>query len=220
MVQEDFTMPDISIKGLEKSGYRHPLIHFKGVLQKYTPQPPNEQSRISVHFDFTDVEVIESREPYDFPVAQIRVLFSKRDSSAWGVFGASIERIDKELDVPFLTGKMQEWKYTEGHSLGFKDKVTQEDVEIGAWEVMSIGEQTTIAGITASSGAPSQDAVVLELLAEKTMAEFNILIFADPRVSMETKQKAIDKKLVQGLIANGTVSVDKDGKHHLAERPF
>ena len=63
---------ELSFRNLpaEEGGPRTPLRQFKGKLEKFADSVDDYQRNI-ITFYFTDVEVLKSEEPYDFPIAEI-----------------------------------------------------------------------------------------------------------------------------------------------------
>lgn len=210
MVSEDIKAK-LSFKGLEEAGQQHPLIKFKGVLQSYDPQPPNERGRVRVLFHFSDIEVIESREPYPFPLAEIGINYSTRKRSSWGVLAGSVGKVNSDLDVPDLVGKGQEWHNTPGHQFG-ENRETGEQIVASCWEVMAVE------GVDTGPQVSAYDKM-LEILDGATIAEFNQKVFADPVIKADGQLQSsiLDQSLIPGLIAAGVATVDADGKHHVVK---
>ena len=107
------------------------------------------QERLEVNYNFDNVEVFQSTEPYPFPIVQISILHSNRDKSNAGVLGQSIDKIinaGTDENAPqqlvknqdFLIGKFQEWKVTGGHMMPARDDATGKWVEQArdAWAVV------------------------------------------------------------------------------------
>lgn len=88
-----------SIRGLIDSDIG-PLRRFFGVLvscpqetKKYDEGTPNERSSVQLSLNFKDLEVVESVEPYNFPIYTIQLTLSNRKKSRYGVFGMSLADI-------------------------------------------------------------------------------------------------------------------------------
>lgn len=140
-------LAQLKTRGFEEGFSRTPLRDFRGRLGAITGnmitrfQPP----RMEVIYNFAELEVIVSTEPYLAPVAQITLLYSNRKDSGMGILGSSIDKIinagmenEPEL-VPgaqpgmmvpnpklrkqeFLIGKMVQFRMTPGHPIYNKSK--------------------------------------------------------------------------------------------------
>ncbi|KKL14886.1 hypothetical protein LCGC14_2511190, partial [marine sediment metagenome] len=93
-----------------------PLLRFKGTLAGYVPEERTSQQDQSKYmvilFNFTDVEPLESTEPYPFPIAIIRLGYKppkdSRGGTKWDAFASSLRKLSANgLDA--LVGKKQEW---------------------------------------------------------------------------------------------------------------
>ena len=84
----------ITTRGLTEGEAATPLRKFYGILDSYSPE--ERYGKTSVVMNFKDVEVIESTEPYPFPIAVIPIKLSNRKNSAWGVFSESLNAIIPE----------------------------------------------------------------------------------------------------------------------------
>jgi len=229
-------------RGFETGGFRSPLRHFRGKLDSITgsmvqrgamPQP-----RLEVLYNFSDVEVFESTEPYPFPVAQINIMHSNRVKSAMGVLGASMDKIlnagldenapqEQAKNQDALIGKVQEWKVTPGHMMW--DGSVGQEVPRECWEVVYVegiggtphsGVATTPA--TAGQPEPAAPAGVtpiqqaINLLDGKTQQQWNNTVFQDPLVKSDAEltQSIIQGTFLPPLEAAGTVTKDENGVYH------
>jgi len=222
-------------RGYETGGFGTPLRHFKGKLDSITgsmvkrgkmPQP-----RLEVVYTFSELEVIESSEPYPFPIAQVSLLHSNRVKSAMGVLGASIDKvINAGLDEnapqsqvknqDFLIGKVQEWQITPGHMMWNAD--TNTETPRDCWEVISVegagstpkkGKAGATVGIT--SITPIQQAI--NLLDGKTQQQWNNIVFQDPVVKGDSNlvNSIIQGTFIPPLEAAGMVTKDDDSVFHI-----
>lgn len=221
----------LSFKGLLK-GFEHPLIKFRGRLVDYEPLAPDQWDNIRVAFNFIEVDVIESREPYLLPIAQILVKYSKREGSAWGILADSIP---EEMDIPNLLGKMQEWWFTPDHKLG-KNRQTQEDIIIDAWECVAVEGVATpgaekVAGTTPPASGPTAAVAdtlntpsamdkVLEHLDGKNDQQFAQAALADLIIKADgnLQSSILQNTLIPSLITAGVVTKDTDGVNHVVKK--
>ncbi|KKK75228.1 hypothetical protein LCGC14_2875820, partial [marine sediment metagenome] len=99
------------------TGGESPLLRFKGVLANYVAEERtgNDQSKYMVIlFNFAEVEVIDSEEPYPFPIAIIRIGYKppkdSRGGTKWDAFAGSLRKLSPENpDLDVLVGHKQEW---------------------------------------------------------------------------------------------------------------
>lgn len=238
----DQVMAQLRTRGFETGGFRSPLRHFRGKLDSITGSMVQRgnmtQARLEVLYNFSDIEVFLSTEPYPFPIAQIAVMHSNREKSYTGVLGKSIDKIinadldenapqEKVKNQDFLIGKVQEWKVTPGHMMWDNDK--QAETARECWEVVYVegvggtphsGVATTVASVetpaqpTGKALTPAQQA--MNLLDGKTQQEWNNIVFQDSQVKGDSD---LTNSIIQGtfippLEAAGLVTKDKDGRFH------
>ena len=137
---QDQILAQLQTRGFESGFQRSPLRDFWGKCTSITGEMRSGQSGsfAVALYNYGDVEVIESVEPYTSPVAQIEVSVSKGAKSKMGYLGASIDGIINAglpLDAPpeavknqgYIIGKTLHMKLTPGHMIPSKDDAT------GAW---------------------------------------------------------------------------------------
>jgi hypothetical protein len=147
----DQVMAQLRTRGFETGGFRSPLRHFRGKLDSITGSMVQRgtmtQARLEVLYNFSDVEVFSSTEPYPFPIAQIAVMHSNREKSMTGVLGRSMDKVinagldenlpqEKAKNQDFLIGKVQEWRVTPGHMMWDREKGVETARE--CWEVVYV----------------------------------------------------------------------------------
>jgi len=164
MVPVDEVLAQVRIRDWDSGFQQTPLKHFKGRLQDpdgisgYMTTIAGKP-RLQVVLTFSELDVIDSSEPYISPVAQLEFLQSNRQDSGWGIIGSSIDNIlnpkdEKGADVlspeqikgiRHCLGKMMELKLTGGHMMYDKNSTRQDKKSPkDAWEVIAIeGEQVT-----------------------------------------------------------------------------
>jgi len=237
-------MAQLQTRGFEAGGFRSPLRHFRGKLDSITGSMVQRgtmpQAKLEVSYNFSELEVFASTEPYPFPITQVSMMHSNRDKSNMGVLGTSIDKIiNAGLDgnapqaqvknQDFLIGKVQEWKVTSGHMMWDNDKQAETPRE--AWEVVYVegvggtphsgvatptAEQPATPTTTPTTGVtPIQQA--LNLLDGKTQQEWNNLVFQDPMIKGDT---ALTSSIISGTFippmeASGMVTKDDNGVYHL-----
>lgn len=209
MTTHDDIQSHLSIRNLEQGGGpRSPLRVFKGQLESVTTEVQEKYGRLLVNLNFIDVDAVESVEPYDFPIAQVQLPYSRRAKSRWGIFSESLVKlVQGDQDILDAIGARLTLAWTEGHML--YDGREEKDVAQGAWEVISLENIAQASRTKVSDGA-------MALLDGKTLAQFNSAALADPVIRSDAAvQKAIlARKFVADLLERGLASVDADGIHH------
>lgn len=198
----------VSIRNLAGAEAGTPLRKFYGVLDSYYPD--ERQFGTFVVLNFKDVEVVESTEPYNFPIATISIKLSNRKNSSWGVFAQSLaELLPPDQDIKDCVGKRMGLYMEEGHVFG-KDRATGEDMVGSVWHCFEV-EGAASAGVSAADRAK-------ELLDGKTKAEFNKAAYADPIIRKDVAlQRAItDKSFINSLVQTGEFVEDENGVFHKA----
>lgn len=226
-------MEQLRTRGFETGGFRSPLRHFRAKLDSITgsmvqrgnmPQP-----KLEVLYNFSELEVIETTEPYPSPITQMNIMHSNRVKSNMGVLGASIDKIinagldenaaqDKVKNQDFLKGKIQEWKMTPGHMMWDADRGAETPRE--CWEVVMVegvggtSSSGTIAPTVEQGVTPLQQAI--NLLDGKTLQQWNNIVFQDPLVKGDADlvNSIIQGSLITGLEAAGTLTKDDNGVYH------
>ena len=159
-------------RGFSAGGFRSPLRWFRGTLTGIRGTMEQfgqmQEARLQIHYDFQkgDLEVFESTEPYQAPVAQISIWHSNSPTSAMGVLGKSIDNIinagvddtapqEQVKNQDFLLNKVQEWKVTPGHPVFNRD--ANSSVPTDCWEVVFVEGVggTPYSGVTVPSPAPA-----------------------------------------------------------------
>ena len=240
----DQVMAQLRTRGFETGGFRSPLRHFRGRLDSITGsmvlRGQMTQARLEVLYNFSDIEVFESTEPYPFPIAQINIMHSNRVKSNMGVLGASIDKIinaDLDENAPqeraknqdFIIGKVQEWKVTPGHMMWDNDKqaeTARECFEVVYVEGVGGTPHSGVASVVSSLEAPAQQGAgktltpaqqAMHLLDNKTQQEWNNTVFQDVLVrgDSELVNSIIGGTFIPPLEASGLITKDKDGRFHV-----
>ena len=204
--------PEVTIRGLEGGT---PLREFIGVLDSYQRDVRAYEGvdRTRVTLNFRDVEVIESTEPYIFPVAQISIPESK--GGMWRIFGSSLVKLlTDDEDIKDAVGRRLRMKLTPGHSMG-KDRNPNSDTfgqEIirDCWEVQEI------------VGAPKKVNAIaraLELLDGKNLAEFHQVVYADSAIKGDAQllSSIINATFITAMESTGKVTKDSSGIYHVTK---
>lgn len=224
---------------MEPTGGRpfSPMLRFRGTLKEVTPtvykneEDPSAKERMTVKFDFTDVTVIDTEEPYPFPTATGSLPYSDRGDTIWMAWATSFRNIVpksdwQNLSMPFkvLEGKVQEWAYlparlrrplTDENGENIKgadgrDKWGVQDAD--AWQLVSVE------GYTGESGATIYDLIV-EKLDGSDDKGFMEWLFTDMSLKSVPGHNAAveaqaERKLIPMLLETGKLSQDPNGVYH------
>lgn len=219
MVQENTNIKDmLKFRGLQKSGPQTPLRKFWGTLEDYDASYDERYKRTMVTLKYIDVEVLESTEPYIFPIAQISVKYSDRERSSWGVLADSGLRFLKENEE-FKDLKGKRMLMTIGPENFGTNRETGEAIEADCWHIEAV-EGVIPAGPPSSGGATAapMDATerALELLDGKTESEFNQVIFADPIVKQDNtlQQSILSRTFLPAMEAADRATKDENQIWH------
>lgn len=249
VLPQEAVLTQLKTRGFESGGFRSPLRHFRGKMDSITGSMVKRgsmtEARLEVSYNFSEVEVFASTEPYPFPVAQVSMMHSNRVQSQMGYLGASIDKIinaglDENLpqqqakNQDFLIGKVQEWMVTPGHPMPSRDANGQwTEAPQECWEVVWVegvggtphsgvaapAQATTPAPVGTPAPAtvtPTQRAI--DLLDGKNQQQWNNVVFQDPMVKGDT---ALVNSIITGaflapLEESGVVTKDADGVYHKA----
>lgn len=211
-------MPDemISIRGLVEGG-KGPLKEFKGKLVGYTSEVNSRSKKTVFLINFSDLEVIESTEPYNFPVFQIRINASNRANSAWGIYAKSLQRVldsgvdkntpdNQRKDIKDTVGKLYHIKLTPGHDFGESDEIDPETkkkkrIIQECWEVVEV--EGFGSGAASSGSRQSPGEVAEALLDGKTVQQFSTEAFQNEAIRSDPDlQRAIaDRSFITALVS-------------------
>lgn len=198
---------------------RSPLVKFRGKLaaltqETFTPEGGGN-ARVRVKFQFTDLEVIESTEPYLLPIAEISIGYSNRSETAWAALAASCRKLLPTPDPNLLEGKTQVWHYTTARLRVNRDGewVTADDAK--AWQVEEIEGYGS-----ADEGGKDLMTEIVSLLDGKDESAFNNAFFTSAELKrLPGYQDALndllnDRGLYKALESGGLVAKDADGIYH------
>ena len=212
---------------------RTPLKKFTGTLKELPRLVKNEQNdRQRAVFDFTDVIVIESDEPYPFPIVTIEIGYSPEGkNNGWDVFKNSMYKLfnDTEYSTMFerLVGKEQTWWYGDCEIRRPASEAEGEDKDANGKDIWKLRPSkawqiTWLEGAesaTQAAGKPLNEALV-DLLDGKTDSDFYAAMFSDQSLRAygteytKAVEAAAQRKLVEGLVTLGLVTQDADGIYH------
>jgi len=209
-----------SFRGLEEGYQALPVKHFKGKLDSFNTELRTNVTPAKEYINilFSDLTIIETREPYNFPILQISFPHSSRKSSYWGVFASSgLKFIGEDEDFPNLQGRYMELQLTPGHMMW--DSSKGEETPRDCWEIINVfgegGVDTPAA--SKSKSAPLDEA--LRLLDGKSEADFNQAVFQNEIVKAGGLIPSIldntETGFLQTLLSTGRASKDENGIFHV-----
>ena len=229
---------EISIK--KPTGADTPLRHFKGTLapdeelSERRTTKDGSRSYVVLNFKFKDLEVIESVEPFPFPIAQITVGYAPPETSRGGTkFEALASSLRKLMpdnpDINLLKGKHQEWKMEEK---SLRRGLTDEEgnpimdgnqkqiwgqVPTLCWTVVAID------GLGSVEDADAEfNKFLVEMADGKTETQFYEAALTNSKVSARPNivNAITDRKLLDTLKEMGLIERDAEGvMHALAAHP-
>lgn len=216
----------IKTKGLtDGGGPRTPLRDFWGTFEGFDPVHNAQYNTLNVKLKFSDIEVIKSESPYEFPVAEIMVKHSDRTGSLWGVFSESVNKfLAEDEELPSLVGQKLHMVYTPGHMMF--DRAANNGAggqsPRDAWEVTEVagrGSGSSPNGSTNGKAALGPLAAVLSILNGKTEQEFNAAALRDDRVKKDSSfvDKILSRSLLGELVTSGQAVKGEDGRYKVDE---
>ncbi len=203
----------ITTRGLVDADFGTPLRKFTGVFDSYAPDE-GAKFGTRVNLNFKDIEVIESVEPYAYPIATLSIKLSNRKRSAWGHFGDSLnELIPDTEDLKDQVNKRIGMQLNIGVKFG-KNRDTGEDIVANCWEVYSV-EGKEKGGSPGAATLSAKDEAI-RILDGKTLPEFNNVIYSNPIVQKdpEVLRSITDRTLIVALKATGMFTEDENGVMH------
>ncbi len=197
----------LTIRGLTEGG-DIPVTKFKGKLAEIVSDT-NQYGTYAV-LNFQVIDILASDQPYELPIAPVRIKFSNRVKSKWGIFSMSLAKlISDNQDLKDCIGKEMTLEKTGGHMLYNRDanEGAGGDVPLPAWEVVEIE------GVTAGGGTAVSPAVTATgLLDGATLSEFNKAALANSiiRKDAELVKAITNKSFVNGMVTAGKFTKDEN----------
>ena len=206
------------VPSLDTHPFGTPLRVFEGLLQDYVPTKhaavEGGREYMTIVFNFVDVVVIKSVEPYPFPIATISLPYSTSTDTRWDALASSIKKVFGSTPaLEELVGKKQRWEYLPTKLRKMLEDKTWATVDDESWQLVSIegvGE-----GVSGSGTTPSFDidAHILTLLDGKTEQDFLQVFYQDPEVRKfpDLITAATNRELLPTLEKAGRIGRDPQG---------
>ncbi len=209
-----------------------PLRRFVGVLKEAKQDQriatQDQRKYLVIHFNFTDLEVLDAVEIYPYPIAVIEIGYAdpstSRGDTKWEAFASSLRKLmGPQADVDALVGKKQEWLMVERQlrrALNNEDGSPMVDgngraiwglTPVGCWTVFSVE------GLgTAEQKDEDFYAKLVDMADGKTEPQFYEAAFLNEDVrSRKNIVKAItDRTLLSTLTEMKKVARDAEGILH------
>lgn len=204
----------VSTRNLVDSDFGTPLRKFYGTLESFFPEPAVGYEGTRVNLNFSNVEVLQSIEPYHFPTAVINIGLSNKKKSKWGYFGSSLnklipdtedlkDQLKRRIGMVFCDGLEGRPEQLPIYSRDAKAEVPQP-----CWTVFEVEGKVAGAGPVKTTAERAK-----ELLNGRTRAEFNKVAYADPIIRADpTFQRTItDKSFINAMLQLGEFVEDENG---------
>ena len=232
-ITQEELLKALRVRDFDKGGFESPVKSFVGRLDAIIPkivtfENSKNPNRTAAVLNFSDLQIVQTDEPWNTPVLPLEFIISNRDSSKWAVLGTSIGKlIPPSVGMEYCIGKYMHLQVTPGHML--YDGKEKKEMPQDAWECLRIDavkfivptgavvQQPQMASIPAPAmaaaapaapAAPSANAPAaaqpsalrkaLEILEGKTEKQWNIDVFNDPIV--RTDKKVVDDILNRAFL--------------------
>lgn len=214
-----------------------PLLEFIGILESWEAETrevaadnPGDTPRKYqvITFNFKDIEVLKSTEPYAFPIAVLSIGYApptvSRGNTRWDALASSIRKLTPDPDLDLLVGKRMTWAMQEATlrqalveedgtpKLDGKLRALWGDVKAPAWQVVEIEGL----GSTAESDEDFM-AFLVDQADGKLAKDWYEALLGDRRVTQgrgDIVTAITDRKLMDTLITAGKLTQDAEGVLH------
>ncbi|KKM99430.1 hypothetical protein LCGC14_1147980 [marine sediment metagenome] len=195
------------------------VLEFKGLLKAIqtlqrppNPQYPNSKAQMRLKYDFEDIEVVESREPYEFPVFSFEITYTPTmPLSPFGALASSLSGIvppEGRENPRFVEGQRVHMKWADCMLRRNVDNKWV-DVEGQAWQFIGIE------GYTAEEG-PSLNERLVMLMSGKTEVEFQQAYYGEVALQSlpgynEATEKLANGELIKEFEDAGLITRNEEG---------
>ncbi len=209
------------VPSLDTHPFGTPLRKFEAVLLDYVPTKhaavEGGREYMTIVFNFVDVVVIESVEPYPFPIAAISLPYSTSTETRWDAIASSIKDVfGRTPALEELVGKKQVWQYLPCTLRKRSEEGVWSNQQDESWKLVSIEDAGASASPAGTEPGFDIDAHILNLIDGKTEQDFYQVFYQDPKVRShpELITAATERKLLGTLEEAGRVSRDSEGIWH------
>lgn len=237
------TIPEPSIRGLEEGSSLGPLRKIYGTLAgvSTTSKVYEGQTRYQTVLNLSELEVIQSIEPWHMPIYQVVFGASNRVTSRWGLFAKSLtaiidaqyskEQLDPQNAAFVPADKRPNLKQLEGKKIGLviTDGLEGRPQPVMLYDGREKKEKPTLVWLAfdikgigvAGAGSDSPSDTAEKLLDGKTLAEFNKdaiandVIRTDPQLmSAILAPPGVPASFTNVQVAAGKFTKDAQGVFH------
>lgn len=188
-----------------------PLRLIRGVFDSL--EPVYENNRLSLKFNISELEVLETIAPWNYPTVQLNFKPSDRKNSTWGILLQSVAKLGHE-DLMELQGKRLTLKADPEHEFGGQD-ADGNAIKGMVWTVTEVEGGAKATGGTNSQSGPavSDDQALADLADGCDQAQFNQAALAS-EVGRAHKNDIFGGKTLPDLVSKGLLTVDEQGIYH------
>lgn len=213
----------------EPTGFTPVVTHFKGHVQSvsYEEKVGEGYTTKQVLFNCDNVEVLASREPYNYPTYQVVVNYApSAENHAWQYLRKSMQANYPGMQPKDLEGSEVEMQFAEFFDDERimlnrpKDVIRRDGTKAQEWSAQPGGAWVFLSGGegTADPSVGFND-VLLDIAEGKTSSEFMQAFYEDARLrSFDEYNDAVSAlsngTLLEGLVTAGVLSEDAEGKFH------
>lgn len=210
----------------KKFGERIPVQRFRGKLLSHVPgtRPPFQggsgKETNFMGFNFGELTIIETTEPWTLPTLEIQINYSEWEGSPWKLFAKSMRDLvpleayaASQDPLSILDGKIQEW-----YKMPYQGRV--QDPETKAW-VTGTQLAWVIAGIEGFGGAsgPGLMDLIVDYADGKTAQQvkdaiYNTSEWRGMQQYSAAVEAAASNSLLVTLCNQGKLSQDVTGVYH------
>ena len=213
-------LDDFTSKPIEESGDRLPVTWFKGTLQKISTEQNERFNSTRGVFDFVGCEILESTEPYPFPVVKLNIGLSRRENTYWIAMENSVRNImgTEIFSLYNLEDKKQEWKRLPTkiggrprNEDGTQATTGWEVVERPAWHCVAVEGYAS----ASDNGMTIWEGILSLITAPITEAELSAKVFNAHEIKglkgfSDAVTLASDRAIGKQLLAMGLVTQEGD----------
>lgn len=215
------------------SGFGTPLLDVIGDCVKVSPetrQARDGNSFVSIVFDLSNIEVIETTEPYPLPIAQISISHSEKEGTRWAAFyDSAVKILGEGGHLSAIVGKRIHLKQApcklrmgltdaEGNPImeeakGGGQRQKWGSVETVSWQLLAVEGLTSAAGPANEATGLEAMELMAQLADGKTEAQFNAAALSHPDIRKvpQLVTQITERKALSSLEAIGLVERTPEG---------
>lgn len=205
--QQDYRKQvDIPSSQFQEGYQQTPLREFIGDFTNYEAERDEQYKRVRVTLQFSNIQVIQSTEPYPFPIAQLVIPFSQRKRSAMGFLVDSIDKLIPGGSLSSILNKRVRMKMLSENYGRWRGET--EDRIRDAWNVVELVGQETV-------GVNAVDVAIALAVGQPydNLSKFHQQAFQNPVIKKDRTLlgKILNKTFIEEMIEMGALEVSADG---------